>query len=495
MQYATDQIQALTRFLVHRFFRHVEVSGLDHIPPEGGGILVSWHPNGLIDPGLIFSHFPRTVVFGARDGLFKVPVLGQLMRAVGTVPIFRAQDGGDLEERRRKNQQSLDAMSGCVAAGSFTCLFPEGDSHDAPYLLDLKTGAARFYYRARQLQPPGAPPPVIIPVGLHYDDKRSFRSSALIAFHPPMRLPAALDCTPGPEEGEEAAKARCRALTAEIEHTLREVVHATESWELHHLMHRVRKLVRAERAARVGAHPDAPDIAERTLAFARVWAGYYTRLATRPEEVRVLQSRVREYDADLRALGIEDHELDQGPAIVRPWLALMLGIQVALVFLVLPPLVLFGALVNLPAALLLWSASKLFRKRRKDEATIKLLLGTLAFPLLWLLAGYLAMRGSEELHAASVWIPANPLAAGIAIAATSALGGALAWHYARVARETLRAVRVRFTRARRRIALARLRVERGELCDGIEEMMGGLSLPGNVESDGRVVGARAPAPG
>ena len=46
---------------------------------DGGGILVSWHPNGMIDPALIFETFPRAVVFGARHGLFKVPVLGAMM--------------------------------------------------------------------------------------------------------------------------------------------------------------------------------------------------------------------------------------------------------------------------------------------------------------------------------------------------------------------------------------------------------------------------------
>ena len=81
-------------FLVRVFFKDVEVSGLDNVPAEGGGIVVSWHPNGLIDPALILSQLPRRVVFGARDGLFKWPGLGWLMRALGTVPIYRSVDAG-----------------------------------------------------------------------------------------------------------------------------------------------------------------------------------------------------------------------------------------------------------------------------------------------------------------------------------------------------------------------------------------------------------------
>ena len=169
------------RFLVDRFFHQVEVVGTEHVPAEGGGVLVSWHPNGLMDPALVLARFPRRVIFGARHGLFKVPLLGGLMRRIGTVPIYRGQDAsaGDGATRRAANRQSLDALAAEVLSGSFSCLFPEGDSHDAPHLLALKTGAARFYYRARELQDPQSRPPVIIPVGLHYDAKRLFGSNAL----------------------------------------------------------------------------------------------------------------------------------------------------------------------------------------------------------------------------------------------------------------------------------------------------------------------------
>ncbi|RME24123.1 MAG: hypothetical protein D6798_11960, partial [Deltaproteobacteria bacterium] len=236
MDSATRHIVGLVRFLLHRFFRRVEVTGLEHVPAEGGGILVSWHPNGLVDPALILAHCPRRVVFGARHGLFAWPVLGQVMRALGTVPIVRPQDDGDgdPEARRRANEAALDALALQVAEGSFSCLFPEGDSHDAPHPIRLRTGAARFYYRARQLQRGGADP-VIIPVGLHYDAKHAFRSNALVAFHPPIRLSDFLARSPTATEPPDRHQQRVRKLTGEIDRVLREVVHATESWEVHHL--------------------------------------------------------------------------------------------------------------------------------------------------------------------------------------------------------------------------------------------------------------------
>ena len=89
-------IISFLRLLVRAFFRRVVVSGIEHIPTERGGIVVSWHPNGLIDPGLLLTQLPRQVVFGARHGVFRYPVLGTLMRQIGTVPIFRASDSSFL---------------------------------------------------------------------------------------------------------------------------------------------------------------------------------------------------------------------------------------------------------------------------------------------------------------------------------------------------------------------------------------------------------------
>ncbi len=484
-----DPIVSAARLLVQLFFRRVEVTGLEHIPEEGGGILVSWHPNGMIDPGLILTHFPRQVVFGARHGLFRVPVLGWAMRNLGVVPIYRAMDQGDAspEERRKANQKSLEALASEVAEGRFSCLFPEGDSHDLPYLMELKTGAARFYYQARQLQEPGQPVPVLIPVGLHYDHKRSFRSNAHVAFHPPLTLPPELDRTPRADEDPQDARARCRALTDRIEQALNEVVHATDSWELHKLMHRTRKLVRAERAARAGAEPGKVRIGERTLGFARVRQAYYARAASHPDQVAAIQERIGEYDADLRALEMEDHELDRGPQLTSKSLLAIAIYQVVLVFVLLPPVVLLGWLINLPIALGLWVLSKTLAAKRKDEASIKVLFGAVAFPLTWGTAGLLAMWGHEQLAVAVPGMPDTPVLAGVATVLLGVFGGMVALRYLRVARETARSLRVRVTRARRRVSIARLRAERAELYDVLMSFIEGLELPGQVAPDGRVV--------
>jgi 1-acyl-sn-glycerol-3-phosphate acyltransferase len=479
------------RPFVRAFFRRVEVTGLENIPATGGGVVVSWHPNAIVDGFVILTQFPRHIVFGARHGLFRWPLLGTLLRKLGTVPVYRRQDRGpDDSERKEANRRSLDALAQAVANGSFAALFPEGLSHDEPYPRELKTGAARLYYRACQLTPDAGVRPVIIPVGLHYDEKGVFGSSALVAFQPPLKLDPELARPPSPSAPLEEVKQQQRRLTNELERVLHDVVHATESWELHHLLHRGRKLVRAERAHRANRTLVRPDMVERQRAFARLWAGYKARMRTHPDEVERLLARVEEYDQDLRALGIRDHELDRSPPLRSYWLAGILVFQVILVYLVLPPILLVGIVANLPTALAILALSKGASSGYKDEASVKLLVGAIAFPLTWLAIALMVAWGQTRLAAMYPRIPEAPVLTGVLAFVLSGVGGAVAVQYQRLVKATLRAIRVRLTRARRSGTIRRLRGERAELHDWMMRLAEGLELPGTVSPDGRVVASR-----
>lgn len=484
----------VVRLLVRLFFRRIVVVGTEHLPSDGGGLLVAWHPNGLVDPALLLAHTPRRVVFGARHGLFQVPLLGALMRAIGTVPIYRAQDApdaaGDAAERRRRNEASLDVLAHEIAAGSFSALFPEGKSHDAPHLLELKTGSARLVQRAHALcaseSTAHGASPVVVPVGLHYDKKSVYRSEALVVFHPSIALVGDLAPAPAGADADEVTR-RARMLTDAIEQALHQAVHATESWEVNGVMHTTRKLLRAERARRAGTTLEAPDIQERERAFARVWTGYERRRREDPSGTAALFARVRAYGADLRALGVEDDELDRAPSFGARWLVAIVLAQLVLVYFLLPPLLLAGYVVNAPAYLAVSALAAWGTRAVKDVATVKLLAGIVLYPLGWLVAGWLVARGIVAMPETFARMPDAPLAAGITTAVFGATGGAVLVRYLELARETLRAAQVRLTRRRRRDAIARLLAERATLCDAILAMAEGLDLPGQVEASGRVV--------
>ncbi len=477
-------LRAVVRAVVWLFFRDVAVTGAWHVPHDRGGLLVAWHPNGLIDPALILSSFPGRIVFGARDGLLRWPVVGPMMRALGTVPIYRSIDQESMtpDQRRAANERSLGALADEIAGGSFSALFPEGVSHDRPHLGEIRTGAARLYLQARGQTPPGHPLPVVVPVGLRYEDKGVFRTDVLVAFHPPLDLEALHLDEPAGDSGDDPGGDRDPAhrLTEAIEAALVEAVHPTASWKLHALMHRARTLIAAEAAARRGEHPAPDTVVSRTTGFAQIWEGYRVRRDTHPDEIKALRRDLTSYDHALRELGLTDGALDRPPRLGSAVLVLGAVVQALAVTLLLPPLLLIGFVVNAPPYWLLKVVARLAAKARKDVATVKIFGGIVFFPLAWLTAGLLAGLGVVRLTRVMPDLPDTPVLVGLAVVALSVIGGVAALLYSEIAVGAWQAVKVRIARWRHHHQLDGLRVRRAALHDRFLHLADGLDLPMGV---------------
>ena len=154
--------RTFVRRLASGFFRQIDVTGLENIPEDRGGLLISWHPNGLIDPGLILP-ITADVVFGARHGLFAG--LFSSMRRLGTVPIAeRLIIKMSPEDRRKANEDSLKVLAHKIASGSIPPI-SGGSGPRRTHLQELKKGGVASFIRHAETSDADKPP-VIIPVGL-----------------------------------------------------------------------------------------------------------------------------------------------------------------------------------------------------------------------------------------------------------------------------------------------------------------------------------------
>src|SRR5678816_2903110 len=133
------------RRLVRLYYPRIEVSGAGHIPTTGAVLLAANHANSLIDPVIVGLASGRSVRFFAKAPLFETPVLGRLMRALGMLPAFRAQDDG---AQVRRNLESLNVGARALARGQTVGIFPEGRSHDSLTLEQIRSGAARMAVQA-----------------------------------------------------------------------------------------------------------------------------------------------------------------------------------------------------------------------------------------------------------------------------------------------------------------------------------------------------------
>lgn len=212
-------LRATVSLALRLFFRvehPVDPSGA--LALDGPVLYVANHPNGLIDPGLVFALVRRRITFLAKAPLFSMPVLGWLLRALGALPVYRLKDGND----PAKNEGTLAASVAALVEGRALSLFPEGKSHSEPQLAELKTGAARMALEALRR---GAGVVRIVPVGLTYEAKALFRSRVHVEVGQALVARDFLE-----REGEDPHEA-ARRLTGAIADALWTVTLNLDRWE------------------------------------------------------------------------------------------------------------------------------------------------------------------------------------------------------------------------------------------------------------------------
>lgn len=391
------------------FFRRIETVNAETVPTGTGVIFVLNHPNGLIDPALVFVALPRKISFLAKSTLFHLPVLSFLLRTVEALPLYRKVDAG---EDVSKNQQTFELCRDLLKEGGSIALFPEGISHNSPKMLPAKTGAARIALGAVSV---GAPIDLrIVPVGLFYTSKTTFRSEALLHFGEAFPVsPVGLDSDGQPSRED------VHELTKTIEDSLHEVtLNAETEAELH----------TANIAEQIFASAAENDNLGEKLEFLKNY------VAESDESGGIaangtLKQRIHEFDGKVEHFGIEPEHLSLAQlsrgfvvkqALIQTWFLLILL-----------PFAIAGAILHSPAYHICKQISLYWSRHGADDvaSTVKVLAGMVFMPLTWLvtsvvlfyffdwqiavlsipmavICGYLALYTLEEFEEMSGWAKA-----------------------------------------------------------------------------------------
>ena len=369
--------RALFGLVLRIFFRRIEVSGVEHVPTHGAVIFVLNHPSGLVDPAFLLCLAPRRVSFLAKAPLFRMPVIGFFCRAFEAIPVHRRQDAGADPAQNRETFETAHAL---LARGGAIAIFPEGTSHSDPRLRPLKTGAARIALGAAARGP--STPVRIVPAGLYYRAKRTFRSAALLHFGEPFAVVPVLLAP-----GEEPPPGPVRELTARIEGALAAVTLQAEQTEVHALV---------ERAQRIVSVPDEtpatpPSLAAEFTLRRRLLAGYPVVRAQWPERLAALAARIDRYEAALSVAGLDPRQLALHNFTLGR-VARSIG-KAALVLLLLLPAAVVGVVVHYPVYRAVGFVATGMAKGAEDAlASIKVLAAMLLFPLTWVVVAAAVAR-------------------------------------------------------------------------------------------------------
>ena len=366
------------------FFRRIEIGGARYVPADEPLIFVSNHPNGLIDPALIFCALPRRISFLAKSTLFRIPVIKFLVGAVESLPLYRRVD---TDEDLTKNRLTFERCHALLGQNRCIALFPEGVSHNSTRLLPVKTGAARIALGAISVRQPATEDGSaldclkIVPLGLYYTSKTSFRSEALIRCGAPLEV-SAVSLDAWGEPPREAVK----ELSARIEEALLEVTLNVEDDEELGVVTKAQELFSSLYETLNLRQTLSAEFELRRRIAEKLSPG----AAGEGKERDALRRRILEHEEELGALGIDAENLslltDTRWNVFRHFLlrgALLLALL---------PLSIPGALLHLPAFLACDLLSRLYRRHGVDEIapTVKILAAIALMPLTWLMVSALA---------------------------------------------------------------------------------------------------------
>ena len=337
----------LAWFLGRIWFRSLRREG-PALPPGPCLILLN-HPNGLLDPLAAAALLDRRAGWLAKATLWNIPPLRPLLRAFRAIPVTRPKDGGATPESIQACFQKVHAV---FREGGSVAMFPEGVSHTGADLASLKTGAARIAL--------SSPVPLsIVPAGLVYGDRATFRHNALLRLGPPVLFRDLVEQGPDPEGVAE--------LTTRIRAALKPLtLHDAD----------VRRLALAQEVAWLLA--EAPHTRVDLERLRRRVQSLLPHLGTLSgEALSVLESRVHVAQAWLQARGLRPDQVGHP----YPWVEVRHWLPGAALRLLAagwlgPPSLLFWPPYHLAG----WIAKR-FTEEGDQRATLKLLAGLLLHPL------------------------------------------------------------------------------------------------------------------
>ncbi|KAJ0411507.1 hypothetical protein ATCC90586_001102 [Pythium insidiosum] len=369
-------ISRTMQLVAHTYFRKISVYGINNLPREGPVILCPNHPNMFVDAILVITEcvkHGRKPYAWVKGAMFSNKILGFILRKLGA------------------NKRMFENTWDVLAKGNMMLLFPEGTSYTAPKMLRLRTGVVRV---ATGFAKHHDQPVSIVPVGLTYFNKDSFRSEVMVEFGTPMVI--------GPDDVlsetfKSDEKAEVKRLTEQLEEKMHHVTLNASDFATIRVARVMRRLF-LNTAANIDANKDIRLTQEIINMIERDTNDEATK-----ERIQATFEKVKRYKDALDSLRIKDQDIVQ-PLEQKSLLHLFM--ERALYLLVLLPLGTPGLLLNFPFYFLGQKLNEL-AGFTESKSMFKIVAAWILVPVQWLFligVGWL-VGGASYAYVLAVGLP------------------------------------------------------------------------------------------
>lgn len=352
-------LKAIVKLSFRIFYPKTEIVNKEGFKYAAPAIIVSNHPNTLIDPLNCAARSKEQVHFLANAGLFATPFTNWLFNNLYCVPIQRSID---TKGKPTNNRAAFARCDTFLSDGGVLWIAPEGGSLMGRMLHPFKTGSARIALSAEDKNDFNLNMR-IIPVGLNYDEPYKFRSSLLV------NVGEAVTIKDFEQDYREDPIKTVRTITAMVQEKVRELVVDTQGEEEDALVTQLQQLYANS----------APMTLKSSFArIKQVISQLRILEKEQTEKYEQLQTQSKTYFECLEAFGISDAALAwfAKGKVGTIWLKL-LGLVLGF------PFFLYGWLNNWLAAGVPGLLARNLKVYPAYEATIKIVASLLTFPIFY----------------------------------------------------------------------------------------------------------------
>lgn len=381
-------LKVLVQLVLGIFYPNTTVIGKEHLRFEEAAIVISNHPNTLIDPLQAASRVRKQVFFLANAGLFSTPFTNWFFNTFYCIPIKRKQDKG---APGVNNEDSFARCDAFLGAGGVLYVAPEGGSQMERRVRDFKTGTVRIAISAAKKKNFDLDIS-ILPIGVHYDRPNRFGSACVVNVGEAIKVQDWQG-----RYGEDPPKT-VRAFTDYLEEQMRSLVVDVAEGEQQQIHPLVEDICRQ----------DTPLDAVSDFRRSQLLANQLKEVANSDSQsYQDFKDKALQYANELRLRGLDDQAVTYaGGNTTKQWGVIALGF----------PFFVYGMLNHIFAAGIPALLARKMKIYIGYQATIKALVGLLTFPLFYILQSKLVEWYAGE---AISWV----------YLLTLPLAGWIAWKY------------------------------------------------------------------